>query len=342
MRSDPGRDAQYAPSPPSNTTHSSQRPPAAERAGNLTPMTEPGALKRPVLFISHATTDGPIVAVVREEVRRIFANGVEVFASSVPGTIKPGRDWLESIRTSLDDATAVAVLITPVSVNRPWIWFEVGASWSKMVANQRRIYPLCVPEVDKAQLPEPLGRLQALSLGKAAETRPTGTPRGRGRQTPYVLPVRLRALNRAGSTHPLSPCRRRTPPAARHRRGRVDLCGSGVGARTRTGVREYGAASSRQKGVIPLSASPPRLPRWTRPLSIARAEGAHRPDPNPHLSQTVRPRAHHARAPVAEPCGAGRSVVPQLTRGRRRRPAGPATSVRRQPGFRLPRETRSP
>ena len=71
----------------------------------------------------------------------------------------------------MDDATAVAVLITPVSVNRPWIWFEVGASWSKMVANQRRIYPLCVPEVDKAQLPEPLGRLQALSLGKAAETR---------------------------------------------------------------------------------------------------------------------------------------------------------------------------
>jgi hypothetical protein len=34
-----------------------------------------------------------------------------------------------------------------------------------------RILPVCVPEVDKADLPEPLSRLQALSLGKADETK---------------------------------------------------------------------------------------------------------------------------------------------------------------------------
>jgi hypothetical protein len=134
-------------------------------------MAGPGAVQKPVLFISHATTDEPIAQVVRDEVNRIFAGGVAVFASSVPGTIAPGADWLESIRANLEAATAVVVLITPVSVNRPWIWFEVGASWSKMRADEGRIYPLCVPEIEKGELPEPLNRLQALSLGKAAETR---------------------------------------------------------------------------------------------------------------------------------------------------------------------------
>jgi hypothetical protein len=36
-----------------------------------------------------------------------------------------------------------------------------------MVADQGRIYPLCVAEINLGELPEPLGRLQALSLGKA-------------------------------------------------------------------------------------------------------------------------------------------------------------------------------
>jgi hypothetical protein len=134
-------------------------------------MSGPGAVDKPILFVSHATTDEPIARVVRDEVKRIFANGVTVFASSVPGTIPAGSDWLESIRSNLEAATAVAVLITPVSINRPWIWFEVGASWAKMRAEEGRIYPLCVPEVEKSELPEPLNRLQALSLGKASETR---------------------------------------------------------------------------------------------------------------------------------------------------------------------------
>jgi len=88
----------------------------------------PGRIKKSTLFISHAVTDEPIAAIVKAEIDRVFARGVNVFASSIPGTVKPGSDWLRAIRKNLDDASAVAVLITPVSINRPWIWFEVGAS----------------------------------------------------------------------------------------------------------------------------------------------------------------------------------------------------------------------
>jgi hypothetical protein len=134
-------------------------------------MTGPGAIEKPTVFLSHAATDEPIAALLHAEINRIFANGVNVFTSSVPGVVRPGADWLRSIRTNLEQARAVIVLITPISINRPWIWFEVGASWSRMEQGEGRILPVCVPEIEKSELPEPLGRLQALSLGKAAETR---------------------------------------------------------------------------------------------------------------------------------------------------------------------------
>jgi len=130
-----------------------------------------GAIEKPTVFISHAVTDEPIARVVRDEIKRIFADDVKVFASSVPGVIKPGAEWLKDIGDSLSAATAVIVIVSPTSINRPWVWFEVGASWSKMEEGEGRIIPVCVPEIDKGSLPEPLGRLQAMSLGKAGETK---------------------------------------------------------------------------------------------------------------------------------------------------------------------------
>ncbi|MEE9200770.1 MAG: TIR domain-containing protein [Candidatus Brocadiales bacterium] len=124
-------------------------------------------IEKPVVFISHVSTDKPIANILKSEIDRVFANGVHVFASSVPGVLRPGADWLNEVKDNLDKAKAVVVLITPVSINRPWIWFEVGASWSRMIEGAGRIYPLCAPEIDFLDLPEPLGRLQALSLGKA-------------------------------------------------------------------------------------------------------------------------------------------------------------------------------
>lgn len=124
-------------------------------------------IDKPVIFISHAATDEPIANVLKAEVDRVFANGVYVFVSSVPGVMAPGSDWLNSIKENLDKAKAVVVLVTPTSINRPWIWFEVGASWSKMSEGRGTIYPLCAPEIDFSELPEPLNRLHALSLGKA-------------------------------------------------------------------------------------------------------------------------------------------------------------------------------
>lgn len=124
---------------------------------------------KPKLFISHATTDGEFANAVKQEIEKVFANGVDVFCTSSPGTIQVGSDWLRDVENKLAAAQAVIVIVTPVSIERPWVWFELGATWSKGRAGTCKIYPLRAPEVEMSDLPSPLDRLQTLSMGKAAD-----------------------------------------------------------------------------------------------------------------------------------------------------------------------------
>ena len=126
-------------------------------------------IKKPTLFISHAASDAEFANAVKQEIEKVLANGVNVFCTSSPGAILVGKDWLSDIGEKLAVAQAIVAIVTPVSIERPWLWFEVGATWAKGRAGECRIYPLCTAEIELANLPPPLDRLQALSMGKAAD-----------------------------------------------------------------------------------------------------------------------------------------------------------------------------
>jgi hypothetical protein len=126
-------------------------------------------IKKPTLFISHAASDAEFANAVKQEIEKVFANGVNVFCTSSPGAIPVGKDWLSDVEEKLGVAQAIIVIITPVSIERPWVWFEVGATWAKGRTGECRIYPLCAAEIDLSNVPSPLDRLQALSIGKAAD-----------------------------------------------------------------------------------------------------------------------------------------------------------------------------
>lgn len=127
------------------------------------------SITKPRLFISHATSDGDFANAVKQEIEKVFANGLDIFCTSSPGAIAVGTDWLNEIETRLATTQAVIPIITPVSIERPWLWFEVGATWNNGRAGNCRIYPLCAPEIELANLPSPLDRLQALSMGRAQD-----------------------------------------------------------------------------------------------------------------------------------------------------------------------------
>jgi hypothetical protein len=132
-------------------------------------MSEDHKISKPTIFISHATSDGEFANAVKQEIEKVFANGVSVFCTSSPGAIPVGTDWLNDVENKLNVAQAIITIITPVSIERPWLWFEVGASWNKGKNGECKIYPLCAPEINLSNLPSPLDRLQALSMGKAAD-----------------------------------------------------------------------------------------------------------------------------------------------------------------------------
>jgi hypothetical protein len=122
------------------------------------------------IFISHAQEDAPLAEVVKVQIEKVFGKGVAVFVSSIPGAIPPGSDWLDSILRNLVSSDAFFVLLTPNSMQRRFVWFEIGFSWLRRQQKECEMYAACVPPIVVGSLPEPLCRLQATALSDKGRT----------------------------------------------------------------------------------------------------------------------------------------------------------------------------
>lgn len=120
------------------------------------------------IFISHANEDAVLARAIKTQIDNVFEKKVNVFVSSI--TISPGSDWFDKILGSLTENDAFIVLVTPYSEKRPFVWFEIGFSWLRRLNNKCEIYAICAPPIDHGNLPEPLCRLQAISLAEEDRT----------------------------------------------------------------------------------------------------------------------------------------------------------------------------
>jgi hypothetical protein len=94
------------------------------------------------IFVSHATPDKWLALILCE---KLEAAGASTFRDD--RDIDGGDDIPERIRSEIKRSRELVVLLTPNSVNRPWVLLEVGAAWgwSKAI----RIIPvLCFVDVD--------------------------------------------------------------------------------------------------------------------------------------------------------------------------------------------------
>ena len=123
------------------------------------------------IFISHAAEDAVLAEIVKTQIDNVFEKKVNVFVSSIPGTISPGSDWLDKIIGNLTKNNAFIVLVTPDSEKRPFVWFEIGFSWLRRLNKNCEIYAICAPPIVPGNLSEPLCRLQATSLSSEKQTR---------------------------------------------------------------------------------------------------------------------------------------------------------------------------
>ena len=113
-----------------------------------------------VVFLSHANEEAPIAKVLKDAIEGAFLSIAEVFVSTDPRSLRPGKPWLETIKSRLAEARAMIVLASPTSVLRPWVNWEAGAMWMR----DRTVVPLCHSGMTRGTLPPPLASMQSLDL----------------------------------------------------------------------------------------------------------------------------------------------------------------------------------
>ena len=111
-----------------------------------------------LVFVSHATADKWIAKTICE---KIDDAGASTFRDD--RDIAGGDDIPAEIRSKLLESTEMVVLITPASIGRPWVLFEVGAFWGRR-QSARIVAVLCHVEFDS--IPELIRSKKAISLNE--------------------------------------------------------------------------------------------------------------------------------------------------------------------------------
>lgn len=128
-----------------------------------------------LIFLSHIHEEKELAIAVKEALEDEFSGFVDVFVSSDGTSIPAGSNFLKRIEGGLTDCIAAIYLISPSSVKRPWVNFELGAVWVRNALSIRDgkaeipALPLCHSGAAPGGLPAPLNNLNAITGNQASQ-----------------------------------------------------------------------------------------------------------------------------------------------------------------------------
>jgi hypothetical protein len=114
-------------------------------------------------FISHFGGDKHIAELFSNALRRITLEQISPwFSSDSTGDsgLKPGDIWFNQILSKITQSKAVVSLLTPNSIDRPWVYFESGIG---QALENCEVIPVCIGVKRDSILP-PLGLYQCYQL----------------------------------------------------------------------------------------------------------------------------------------------------------------------------------
>jgi tetratricopeptide (TPR) repeat protein len=120
------------------------------------------------IFISHSHGDQPLADALAQLVNDLFGNKVTVHYSSkkeLEGGIAPGEDWFRWIVEQVRQADIAFVLLTPASIQKPWVIWEAGAvagAAYATAAEKARVLPLAFG-VRASDIPSPFARTELIT-----------------------------------------------------------------------------------------------------------------------------------------------------------------------------------
>jgi hypothetical protein len=115
------------------------------------------------VFLSHSTKDRWIakqMANLIEERGREY--GVKVFLDEKD--IEGGESIPESIRKNIQDCSEFLVLLSPYSIDRPWVLIEMGTAWGL----EKRIVAI-IDKVTPERMPDIIVQYKAIDLNNFDE-----------------------------------------------------------------------------------------------------------------------------------------------------------------------------
>jgi hypothetical protein len=97
------------------------------------------------VFISHGTRD---TWIAQQMSRRIIECGAETFVDV--NDVATGDDFKKRVQAEIAQADELVVLFTALSVQRSWVWIEIGAAWGLGKRIVGIIYGMTVAQFEKA------------------------------------------------------------------------------------------------------------------------------------------------------------------------------------------------
>lgn len=118
-------------------------------------------------FISHCSQDKEIADIFSEALKRITLDQISPWYSTESATngLMPGI-WFNQILSKISESQAVIALLTPNSINRPWVYFESGMGQALQGCE---VIPICF-KIKKYDILPPLGLYQCYQLDELAST----------------------------------------------------------------------------------------------------------------------------------------------------------------------------
>ncbi len=128
-----------------------------------------------LIFLSHIHEESALAGLVKQALEEEFSGFVEVFVSSDGTSIPAGSNFLKRIEDGLMSCIGAIYLISPTSVKRNWINFELGAVWIRNIMNLREgkseipTLPVCHSGITPNGLPAPLNNLNGIAANQASQ-----------------------------------------------------------------------------------------------------------------------------------------------------------------------------
>ncbi len=127
------------------------------------------------IFLSHIHEERELAVLIKDALEEEFSGFVSVFVSSDGVSIPAGANFLKRIEDGLVECIGALYLISPASVRRNWINFELGAVWIRNALSIRAggtevpAIPVCHSGISPGALPAPLNNLSGISANQSSQ-----------------------------------------------------------------------------------------------------------------------------------------------------------------------------